>query len=154
MCFRFGISSILVIYLDIWSHWQLIWSHSQWIWSPIFHKSGHTDNLSGHNDINLVTLTIYLVTLTTNLVTLIIYLDTLTMHDTAWTLLSHSTEYTQCEFLPKFEILAYKVSLNLICRKIRFFVFCKYLKNEASEANFDLKNLPQTPLPRFCFFIK
>ena len=27
-----------------------------------------------------------------------------------------------------------------------FYVFCKYLKNEASEANFDLKNLPQTPL--------
>ena len=79
---------------------------------------------------------------------------TLLSHNTERNLLSHSTEYTQCEFLPKFEILAYKVSLNLICRKIRFFVFCKYLKNEASEANFDLKNLPHTPLSQKNVIIK
>ena len=35
-----------------------------------------------------------------------------------------------------------------------FFVFCQYLKNEASEANFDLKNLPQTPLSQKNFIIK
>ena len=35
-----------------------------------------------------------------------------------------------------------------------FYVFCQYLKNEASEANFDLKNPPQTALSQKNFIMK
>ena len=35
-----------------------------------------------------------------------------------------------------------------------YFVFCQYLKNEASDANFDSKNPPQTPLPQKGFIVK
>jgi len=35
-----------------------------------------------------------------------------------------------------------------------YFVFCIYLKNEASEANFDSKNPPQNPPSQKNFIIK